>query len=104
MGNRQRARSVEKITNYTCFNARETTNHLYFFPSDCAYKLRRKNVRKIIQGRLTWYLETNGIFPEKMTGFRSGRSTSDSVLDFVSSVEEGHAENKITVAVFLDIK
>ncbi|XP_064471656.1 uncharacterized protein LOC135385720 [Ornithodoros turicata] len=42
-------------------------------------------------------------FPEVMAGFRQGRSSIDSVIDIVPSVQQARSEGQLTAAVFLDV-
>lgn len=62
-----------------------------------------KILDKMVQVRIQWFLENNSILPECMSGFRKNRSTTDSVIDLVTFVEQQKALGKITSAVFLDI-
>lgn len=61
-------------------------------------------MEKMILTRLSWYLENNQIYPEAMSGFRSGRSAIDNVIDLITCVEHGISERKTTIAIFLDIR
>lgn len=44
------------------------------------------------------------VYPDAMTGFRKGRSSIDSVIDLVTTVEHQKRRHRLTAAVFLDIK
>lgn len=59
-------------------------------------------MERMVQERLTWWLETSGILPEQMTGFRRGRCAMDCILDLVTYVETERAKHRVPVAVFLD--
>lgn len=63
-----------------------------------------KTYEKLIQQRLNWYLEEHNILPPQIIGFRNRLSTSDILLNLVSSIDEARAEHSRTLAVFFDIK
>ena len=52
----------------------------------------------------TWFLERHQILPNEITGFRQKVSSVDSIVDFISSVEEARANQHTTLAVFFDVE
>lgn len=58
---------------------------------------------KIINKRLTKYLEENHIFPENQYGFRSGLSTDDAVHTLTDNVSTQLDEGKKCIEIFLDL-
>lgn len=63
-----------------------------------------KCLERMILSRLEWFLESNSLYPESMTGFRQGRSSIDNVIDLVAHVDDQKLRGKLTTAVFLDIR
>lgn len=55
----------------------------------------------MILNRIGCYLESRGLYPEEMMGFKSSRCVADNVVDFVTSVEQDNFEHKTTTALFL---
>lgn len=51
--------------------------------------------------KLVWFIESNNLLPDEMTGFREILSTNDSVLDFTRDLYG--AFKRHTLAVFLGI-
>jgi len=62
-----------------------------------------KLLEKIINNRLTKFLETNSLISKYQSGFRKAHSTKDQILRLVQSTKEGFNKNQITGAVFFDI-
>ncbi|KAK8769894.1 hypothetical protein V5799_013642 [Amblyomma americanum] len=63
-----------------------------------------KVMERMVLARLEWFLEQNALYPDMMTGFRRGRSSIDSVIDLISTVEHEKRSRRLVAAVFLDIK
>lgn len=61
-------------------------------------------MERLIQSRLAWFLECQKLLPDEMTGFRQKLSASDSLLDFVSSVEREGMTGNTTLAVSFDVE
>ena len=59
-----------------------------------------KTLERIIDTRLIWFLETNGIITNSQCGFRSKRSTVDHLETFV---REAFIKKEHLSAVFLDL-
>ena len=66
---------------------------------DCIAKL----LEKLINRRLTDFLESNNKISIFQSGFRKHRSTSDHITRLIQNVKEGFNNLKITGAVFFDI-
>lgn len=54
--------------------------------------------------RVRWYLESRGLYPEDMTGFRSGWCVTENVVHLVTSAQQGNFYRKTIIALFLYIK
>lgn len=61
-------------------------------------------MERIILARLEWFLESNSIYPDTMTGFRQGRGSIDNVMNLTSHVEDHKLRGKLTTTVFLDVR
>ncbi|KAG0440960.1 hypothetical protein HPB47_016100 [Ixodes persulcatus] len=68
--------------------------------SSCLSKL----FERLLQARLSWYLEKHERLPKCMTGFRKGLSAQDSILDLTSDLEDNKYRQRNTVVVFLDVE
>lgn len=62
-----------------------------------------KILEKIINSRLTSYLEKNKIISENQFGFRKNKSTIDAVENFVNNVAGNVDRKKKCIGVFLDL-
>ena len=62
-----------------------------------------KLMEKMVQARLSWWLETYSLLPDNQCGFRPGRSTIDILLQLEHGIFKGFRENKVTVVIFFDI-
>jgi Reverse transcriptase (RNA-dependent DNA polymerase) len=63
-----------------------------------------KTFEKMVNNRLTWYLETNNIFTELQNGFRRGRSTTDQLVHRESFVREAFVRSEHATAIFFDME
>lgn len=54
--------------------------------------------------RLQWFARKTGLNPEQQTGFRRQRSTTDSMADLVSALEEAKGTKTTLYLVLLDIE
>jgi potassium voltage-gated channel Eag-related subfamily H protein 8 len=63
-----------------------------------------KLLEKIINWRLMWYLEVNGLIGIQQSGFRSNRSTTDHLAQLENDLREALNERQHTLAVFFDIQ
>ena len=64
----------------------------------------KKIMEHLIKNRLESYVESNHLLPEHQWGFRSGRSTLDSLVSFVTDLQISLSDNLASIAVFLDIE
>jgi hypothetical protein len=64
-----------------------------------------KLMEKLILERLTFYLDSNNLFPSEQYGFRRGHSTVDQILYFRQRVRDSQnlKPSYHTIAVFLDL-
>ena len=68
--------------------------------TSCASKI----VERMINSRLRVFLESKDILTPFQNGFRTHRSTTDSLIQLIDSCQKGFAKKEITVALFLDLK
>ena len=62
-----------------------------------------KLMEKIVNFRLTWFLEKEMCLSNLQSGFRPNRSTSDCLVQVSSDIQEAISRNKHTIVVFFDI-
>ena len=67
--------------------------------SSCLCKL----MERLLNHRLLWWVEHNGILPPFQSDFKKGRSCSDNIGSLITIADTGYRTNKYTAAVFLDI-
>ena len=63
-----------------------------------------KTMEKMINNRLTWYLEKNQILSPSQSGSRKNKSTLDSLTSLENQIKKGFERKKVTVAVYFDIQ
>ncbi|KAG1713961.1 RNA-directed DNA polymerase from mobile element jockey [Nymphon striatum] len=63
-----------------------------------------KTMERMINCRLTYFLETNNIFTKYQSGFRRHRSTIDHLVKFETLVREAFVRREHLVAVFFDLE
>ena len=63
-----------------------------------------KVLERMINTRLTWHLETNGIITNEQAGFRPNRSTEDQAAYIAQSIEDGFQAKQHTLAVWIDME
>jgi ribonuclease HI len=63
-----------------------------------------KTFERMVNARLTWFLESNGVLTELQSGFRKGRSTTDQLVRLESFVREAFVRGEHAVAVFFDLE
>ena len=68
--------------------------------SSCASKI----FERMVNGRLRGYIESNEILSPYQNGFRPGRSTADSLVHLIDSIQRGFQTKQITLTLFLDLK
>ncbi|GFR72998.1 RNA-directed DNA polymerase from [Elysia marginata] len=62
-----------------------------------------KTMERMVNTRMTWYLEKNYILVEEQTGFRRGRCTEDQITLIAQDIEDGFQEKTHTVVVWIDM-
>ena len=63
-----------------------------------------KLAERMVNYRLYWWLEKNGILNNSQAGFRRGSRTEDQLFRLTQSVIDGFQEKKDTAAVFIDLQ
>lgn len=63
-----------------------------------------KTFERMVNNRLTWYLESNNILTELQSGFRKGRSTTDQLVRLESFVREAFVRGEHVTAIFFDLE
>ena len=58
----------------------------------------------MINTRLTWYLESNGLITPLQSGFRKGRNTLDQLVRLETYIREAFVNKEHLVAVFFDME
>ncbi|CAD6215527.1 GSCOCG00000336001-RA-CDS [Cotesia congregata] len=64
--------------------------------ASCTLKL----MERMINTRITWWLEHFGLLPESQNGFRKQRSCSDNLAILLAEVIKGFKTDKVTAALF----
>ena len=68
--------------------------------TSCMCKLMERMVNK----RLTWYLERNKILMDEQAGFRQFRSTEDQIAYIAQTIEDGYQRQQHTATVWVDME
>ena len=66
--------------------------------------IQGKLLEKVVNDRLTEYLEENGIIDGNQGGFRAGHSTIDTAVRFTEDIYKGMNNKLFTVAIFIDMR
>ena len=61
-----------------------------------------KTVERMVNERLVWYLEKNGLLAKQQCGYRSSRSTVDHLVRLETFIWDAFIQNQHLVAVFFD--
>jgi hypothetical protein len=61
-------------------------------------------MEKLVNNRLTWYLESKNLLNDAQTGFRKGRSTVDQIIKLQDTINKYNKAGGCTVGVFLDFE
>lgn len=61
-------------------------------------------MERMVNARLTWYLESTGFFANAQCGFRAGRPTIDHLVSFYTSVRSSFASGQHVFALFFDVE
>ena len=62
-----------------------------------------KVLERLIHDQMYTYMETNNIFPDFQFGYRKKRNTSQAVLKLCDIIETNKLNNKISIAIFMDL-
>ena len=63
-----------------------------------------KTLERMINNRLTWFLETNGLITDFQCGFRNKRGTMDHLVRLETFVREAFIKKEHLTAVFFDLE
>ena len=63
-----------------------------------------KLMERMINTRLIWYLESNGIISPEQAGFRQHHSTEDQVTYIAQKIEDGFQDKRQTLTIWLDME
>ena len=58
----------------------------------------------MVNERLVWYLEKNGLLAKQQCGYRSNRSTVDHLVRLETLIRDAFIHNQHLVAVFFDLQ
>ena len=61
-----------------------------------------KTVERMVNERLVWYLEKNGLLAKQECGYRANRSTVDHLVRLETFIRDAFIQNQHLVAVFFD--
>ena len=63
-----------------------------------------KTMERMVNDRLVWFLESNGLLANIQCGFRQGRSTLDHLVRFESFIRNAFSKNEHVVSIFFDLE
>jgi hypothetical protein len=63
-----------------------------------------KTIESMINTRLVWFLESNGLLAESQSGFRHFRSTMDHLVSLESNIRNAFIRGEHIVSVFFDLE
>ena len=61
-------------------------------------------LERMVNERLVWYLEYNGLLAKQQCGYRSNRSTVDHLVRLETFIRDAFIHNQRLVAVFFDLQ
>ena len=67
--------------------------------TNCSCKI----MERMVNARLTFYMETNKLYSPYQSGFRKNLNTSCNIIRLISSVQKGFIHGYPTIATFLDL-
>ena len=63
-----------------------------------------KTMERMVNSRLTWYLESHMVITEYQSGFRRRRSTVDNLVTLETSIRDAFVGRKHLVSIFFDLE
>ena len=63
-----------------------------------------KIMERMINHRLTWFLQDNNIITKYQCGFQKGKSTTDHLVRLETYIRQGFVKNQHTVGIFFDLE
>ena len=63
-----------------------------------------KTMERLVNSRLVWFLESNGLISDLQCGFRQGRSTIDHLVRFETFIREAFVNKQHVLAIFFDLE
>ena len=60
--------------------------------------------KRIINHRLTWFLQDKNIITKYQCGFQKGKSTTDHLVRLETYIRQGFVKNQHTVGIFFDLE
>ena len=63
-----------------------------------------KTMERMVNSRLTWYLERHKVITEYQSGFRRHRSTVDNLVTLETSIRDAFVSRKHLVSIFFDLE
>lgn len=63
-----------------------------------------KIMERLIVNRLTYEIESKGLFTPYQSGFRKGRTTMDSILCLESEIRKAQTNKEAVIGVFIDVE
>ena len=63
-----------------------------------------KTVERMVNERLDWYLEKNGLLAKQQCGYRANSSTVDHLIRLETFIRDAFIQNQHLVAVFFDLQ
>ena len=63
-----------------------------------------KTIERMVNSRLTWYLERHMVITEYQSGFRRRRSTVDNLVTLETSIRGAFVGRKHLVSIFFDLE
>ena len=61
-------------------------------------------MERLVNGRIMHFIEEMGVMTSCQSGYRKGRSTTDSVICLEDEIREAQVKKETVVAVFLDVE